>query len=197
MNTKLVLWIGIVFFGTIVVGVVWYLMSPSTVVTQQSPSTATLPISGSASFPVTSSGSDTEAPVSKMDLTLQDGTSVIVNDFIHNKITLPDIANAGWYMLAGNLGYCLSDQQKCQAASAADYTVSYNSAQQSFLITLAEPIGQARLSMEAFMIKTLGLTEQQLCNINYLVSVTRYVNTQYAGKNLGFSFCPGAVKLPQ
>jgi len=51
--------------------------------------------------------------------------------------------------------------------------------------------------MEQFMLKTLGISQQQLCALNYSVGVTRYVNEQYTAKNLGFSFCPGAVVLPQ
>ena len=133
-----------------------------------------------------------------MTLTIQNGGSVIVNDFIHNSVTIPDTANAGRYLLAGNLGYCLSDPQQCQAASSTDFNIYYNSGPQSFTIALTEePIGQARLDMEQFLLATLGLTEQQLCSLNYLVSVSIHVNSQYAGKNLGFSFCPGATVLPK
>ena len=133
-----------------------------------------------------------------MTLTTQNGAAIVTNDFIHNGVTIPDTANAGNYLLAGNLGYCVSNPQQCQAASSTDFTVYYNSTQQSFIIDLIkEPMGQARLDMEQFMSTVLGLTQQQMCSLNYLVGVTRYVNSQFTGKNLGFSFCPGATVLPQ
>ena len=133
-----------------------------------------------------------------MTLAAQDGSTIVVHDFIHNGVTIPDTANTGQYLLAGNLGYCFSDPQQCQAAPSSDFNVYYNSTRQSFIIALTkQPIGQARLDMEQFMLATLGITQQQMCGLNYFVGVTKYINAQFSGKNLGFSFCPGATVLPQ
>ena len=199
MNTKLIIGIVAVFLGAIIAGIVWYVMSVPSVAPQTSvQQTTTLPISGSIT-PIGSPSSSATPSQNTAGITLtnQNG-SVTAKDFIHNGVTIPDTVNAGKYLLAGNLGYCLSDPQKCQAGLADNFSVYYNSEQQSFIITLTEePIGQARLGMEKFMLKTLGITEQQMCNLNYIVGVTKYVNSQYVGKNLGFSFCPGATKLPQ
>lgn len=132
-----------------------------------------------------------------MALATQDGI-VTVKDFIHNGATISDKTNAERYLLAGNLGYCIIDPQQCQAATTTNFSVYYNSTAQSFIITLTEePIGQARLDAEQFMFTTLGLTKQQMCSLNYLVGVTKYVSEQYAWDNLGFSFCPGATPLPK
>ncbi|MBU6490888.1 hypothetical protein KGQ25_01895, partial [Patescibacteria group bacterium] len=107
-------------------------------------------------------------------------------------------ANPGRYLLAGNLGYCLSNPQQCQAAPSIGFNVYYNSGPQSFTVALTkEPIGQARLAMEQFMLTTLGLTQQQMCSLNYYIGTTYWVNAVYDNKNLGFSFCPGATQLPQ
>ncbi len=202
MNIKLTIWIVAILLGAVIIGVVWYVIFVPNTVPQTSQSTATLPTSGSVSptsGPTPPSSSGTLSPtVQKIALTIQNGGTVVANDFIHNGVTIPDKANKGRYLLAGNLGYCLSNPQQCQAASSTNFSVYYNSTQQSFLITLTkEPIGQARLDMEQFLSTTLGLTEQQMCSLNYLVGVTVYVNPQYAGKNLGFSFCPGATALPK
>ncbi len=133
-----------------------------------------------------------------MTITVQGGGTVSTNDFIHNGVTIVDKANTDRYLLAGNLGYCLSDPQKCQAGTATDFSAYYNSVPQSFTIELEkEPIGQARLDAEQFLSAALGLSEQQMCSLNYYVGVTIYVNSQFTGKNLGFSFCPGATALPQ
>ena len=199
MNIKsLSLWIGGILLGTVIIAGVWYaFFVPKSVPPTQQPVT-TLPASGSitqvtppASFATSSSG------VVMMQLATQDGTTT-TRDFIHDGVTIPDKTNTGGYLLAGNLGYCLSDPQRCQAAPATNFSVYYNSAGQSFIITLTEePIGKSRLAAEQFMMTTLGLNQQQMCDLNYLVGVTSHVNDQYAGKNLGFSFCPSATKLPQ
>jgi hypothetical protein len=133
-----------------------------------------------------------------MEITTYGGNTVLARDFIHNGTTINDTANSGRYLLAGNLGYCTSDPKQCQAVPAKNFSVYYDSTAQSFIITLTEePIGQARLDAEQFLLTTLGLTQSQMCSLNYLVGVTKYVSEQYAGKNLGFSFCPGATVLPK
>lgn len=198
MNTKLIIWILALFLGVIVVAVLWYAFFVPKIVPQTTPGTATtFPTSGSVT-PVSGTSTNSSGAIPTFSLTAQDGSVVSALDFIHNGITIPDKANLGRYLLAGNLGYCILDPQKCQAAPATNFTVYYDSGMKSFLIDLAEePIGQARLDMEQFMLTTLGLTQTQLCSLNYFVGVTIYVNSQYTGKNLGFSFCPGATVLPK
>ncbi|MBI4067832.1 hypothetical protein HY413_00285 [Candidatus Kaiserbacteria bacterium] len=197
MNKKLLVWIVGILLGAVVVGVVWYLAFAPEAAPQAPLQPATLPISGSIN-PVSTSPGTFSLGVQTMTLTALDGSSMVVNDFIGNGITIPDGANAGRYLLAGDLGYCVSEPQKCQAGPVVNFNIYYNSAPQSFTIALTEePIGQARLDMERFLLVALGVTEQQMCSLNYYVGVTRYVNERYTGKNLGFSFCPGATKLPQ
>lgn len=197
MNTRLIFWIGTIFLGAIVVATVWYFLSIPNVAPQTSNAPTTLPIGGSTSFTVPPSATSSQV-AQTMALAAQDGSIVAAADFIHNGATITDAANAGRYLLAGNLGFCLSNPQQCQAAPSDNYMVYYNSTPQSFTIELTrEPIGRARLDMEQFLFATLGLTEEQLCSLNYYVGVTIYVNSQYTGKNLGFSFCPGATVLPK
>ena len=196
MNTKLVIWIVGILFVVVVAATAWYFLFVPKNSPQSTQSTVTFPNSSSA-VP-TSSVSISSQPSGGMTLVVQGGGTVVVNDFIHNGVTLRDKSNPGNYLLAGNLGYCFSNPQQCQAAPTTDFAVYYNSGPQSFTITLTkEPIGQARLDMEQFILTTLGLTQQQTCSLNYLVGVTRYVNSQYTGKNLGFSFCQGATVLPK
>jgi len=51
--------------------------------------------------------------------------------------------------------------------------------------------------MERDLMAKLGITEDAMCQLNYMVSVPYWVNEYYAGESLGFSFCPGATQLPQ
>ncbi len=84
------------------------------------------------------------------------------------------------------------------ANPSAPYDITYESATQYFNISLlAEPIGQTRVEMEHDLMTKLGVSENAMCLLNYMVSVPYWVNAFYTGKNLGFSFCPGAVVLPQ
>lgn len=201
MNTKLIIWIVGVFLGVIVVAVLWYVVfAPKATPPPPLSTGGTLPISGSIRpTPSTSSPSATTTQgESVMEITTYGGNTVLAKDFIHNGTTINDTANNGRYLLAGNLGYCISDPNQCQAAPAKNFSVYYDSAVQSFIITLTEePLGQARNDAEQFLFATLGLTQSQMCSLNYLVGVTKYVSDQYAGKNIGFSFCPGATTLPK
>ncbi len=126
------------------------------------------------------------------------GGTIVTNDFIHNGVTIPDAANSGRYLLAGNLGYCITDSQKCQAGAVTNFNVFYDSTAGSFTIALLkEPLGQVRLEAEQFLMQTLGITQEDMCRLNYYVGTTAHVNPYYDSKNLGFSFCPGATVLPQ
>lgn len=185
---------------TIVSAVMWFFIFASK---QPTPSPinppVTLPSSGSTTYVPTTSGSTTSPGSSN---TINTGTSnggaVTTNDFIHNGVTLPDASNKGRYLLAGNLGYCISNPQECQAGSETDFNIFYESAYGSFTIALLnEPLGQTRLTMEQFLMNTLGIPQKDMCKLNYYVGTTYQVNALYSTKNLGFSFCPGATVLPK
>ncbi len=202
MNIKLTGWIVLTFLGAVIVGVVWYVaFAPKASPQQTAQPSTTLPISGltvPAPTQANPSRVASSQPAQTITLTTLNGSTVIANDFIHNGITLPDISNKGQYLLEGDLGYCVSDLQKCHAGAATDFSVSYNSTYGSFNIgLLREPLGQARLDAEQFMLATLGITQSQMCSLNYYVGTTFDVNAAYSTKNLGFSFCPGATALPK
>ena len=198
MTIKHIIWIVAALFGVaIVIGVLYVFFAPKAVPQVSEPAT-TLPGSAPSDLTSSTSGATPSGATGSMTVAAQDGSQVTVLDFIHNGITILDKVNDGVYMLAGNLGYCLSDPGQCQAAPADNFNVFYNSAPQSFNTVLTkEPIGQARLLMEQFLLSTLGITQSQLCSLKYRVGVTIYVNEQFAGENLGFSFCPGATPLPK
>jgi len=191
MNNKFFIGVGVILGAIIAVSVIWYVLSAFRPATQN---TNNIPPDVTDNRP--SYGTTTPAAPT-LKLSTQNGGVIVVLDFINNGVTIPDASNRGQYLLAGNLGYCFSNPQKCQAAPADNFSVLYNGEQQTFIIDLTkEPIGQARLDMEKFIVRTLGVSGRALCNLNYRVGVTIYVNPQYTGKNLGFSFCPGATALP-
>jgi len=76
------------------------------------------------------------------------------------------------------------------------FGVIFNETNGSFAIGLEkEPIAQARRDAEAYMKRTLGVSEEDMCLLNIFVGVPFRVNEFYSGKNLGLSFCPGSVSL--
>jgi hypothetical protein len=181
----------IVLFGF---GIIWiYSGSPtqSTTIDVNGEST-TLPLSGTAAFPTTS-----ENPTQEQSLTTLkalDGTILMVRDFLRASTT-GEYPNVGYYYL----GYHTASAGVVDATATDNppYLISYISATQYFNIALLqEPLGAIRSDAEQFLMTDLGISQDEMCRINYMVSVPDRVNSLYAGKNLGFSFCPGAVKLP-
>jgi hypothetical protein len=149
------------------------------------------------------------AAASEPGLTIKtaDGGSIHTNDFLHNGVTIPDYQNQGIWILAGGFGPGCGSGRKCDAYQSSLFTISYYeksgplpSSPQGvpmFNVFLIEkPLGKARQEAEQFLLMPLGLPPQQLCRANYLVHTFRELDPNHAdGHNLGFSFCPGSVRL--
>lgn len=122
-----------------------------------------------------------------------DGGTLSANNFLAYPDTYRDPVNAGYY----SLGYPVNQTTEA-STSTPPYLVMYIAATQFFTVELLqEPIGEARLQVELHLQQRLGLSPNDLCKLNYTLSVPVSVNKEYAGKNLGFSFCPGATVLPK
>lgn len=81
------------------------------------------------------------------------------------------------------------------------YQAMYSEIDHGFIITLlASPLKTARAQAEQDFLQRLNITEAEACELEGQLSIT--VNTpwkisaEYTGRNLGFSFCPGSVQLP-
>lgn len=111
----------------------------------------------------------------------------IVIDFRSDGITIPDPNNEGWYFVSGGTQ---------PTETGAPYSIVYSEDDQQFTITLLkEPISETRIAAEQELMKRLSLSEDLMCRMKYWVGVPYSYNEFYAGRNLGFSFCPGAVKI--
>jgi hypothetical protein len=172
--------------------VIYILVPKNTTTTTNTPSETTFPASGNS----TTSNSSTSSGIATVST--QSGGKVATLNFIHNGTTIEDPANKGTYYLAGSSGACNSNGSCPTAGTEKDFTILYYPSNGSFNIGLAsEPLGQVRIEAEQYLMKELGLSEQQMCDLKYNISTSAYVNQQYGGENLGFSFCPGAIPLPQ
>lgn len=77
-----------------------------------------------------------------------------------------------------------------------EYTLTYFADTQSFVLSLEkEPLAAARRAGELQLLKILGIPEERACFVRHAVLVRGEISEFYGGKNLGFSFCKGAVTL--
>jgi hypothetical protein len=167
-----------------------------TPITNPSRQTVALPMgnSGRQAAPTTS-----HTPASEKTFTVATagGGTIKTKDFIHNGITIPsDDGLPGSYILAGSHGYCSDNPTKCRVGPGGNFSIQYNAKADAFNITIGEPLMQSRHAVEQFLMKTLGITRGEICRLKYSVGTTSGEDYLFAGKELGFSFCPGAVVLP-
>ena len=121
------------------------------------------------------------------------GGSVQTNNFIADPTTTKDPINPGYYYLGYHVYEGVPDPT---ATNNPPYIITYISTTQYFNIALLqEPVGSTREEMEQYLMARLSISQTQMCQLNYMVSVPDHVNSFYSGQNLGFSFCPGATAL--
>jgi hypothetical protein len=195
MNKDLAVGIGsVVFLGLFVLG--YWLTSPAPVAPAAAPIAIPAETSGQpltqppaanptvqVSIATPTSGGTTASTTTATDPILSDPGIVA------------DPINPGYYYLGYHLNQGTSTD--ATATSTPPYLITYISATHYFNIALlAEPIGEVRSQAEQYLAAHLGLTQDELCQLSYMVSVPDWVNTQYASRNLGFSFCSGATPLP-
>lgn len=127
-------------------------------------------------------GNSGQSPSSEnLDITLSDGSSVTVPDFTANQPVWASKENG--YQVAGT--------------EYGAYQIIYFENGSGFLISIfQEPLGENRLKAEEELRSTLRLSDAQLCKLSIDVAVSDDANETYSGRNLGLSFCPGAVPLP-
>jgi hypothetical protein len=117
-----------------------------------------------------------------------DGTTVEANDLKKDPELVASPYNEGQYFL----GYHYDEE----TTEEPPYLIEYEEGTQFFYITLlTEPLAETRKTAEQYLMQRLGLNQANLCRLQYMVSVPNRVNSFYAGKSLGFSFCPGATPL--
>lgn len=172
----------------IVVAVAWAMLaSDSSSVPEKMFPGVTLPIAGNTiEIPTSSIGQE-----AGMDLAIGDGATLRVDNFLASPDTYVDPANEGYY----SLGYSVGEPG---AVSPQPFLVMYIAPTQFFIIELLqEPLGEVRSLAEQYTARRLGISPSDLCRLNYTIGTSARVNTTYAGRNLGFSFCPGATVLPE
>jgi hypothetical protein len=185
MNKKVI----IVGIGIILLGTLAFVMffgngvTPNPVPGGENPGT-TFPV-GTGTTPV--GGGDEK----KIPLGTQSGGVIYVKDFVHAPDTVPDTSNEGYYFLGNQF-----PTVDTAGTPSPMYVISYIAETQYFNVTLLrEPIARARIEAEAYLRSHLGISNEDMCALNYMVSTPHYVNEYFTGSSLGFSFCSGSIPL--
>lgn len=202
MNKTLIFSIigGIIVIGLLVL--VYQLTSPASSSLPADLSATThgvgLPSASSITQSTTGGGSTDDSSLgagTTMSVTGISGEVFQTSNFMTDPVTVKDPINPGYYYLGYHSYEGVPDPT---ATATPPYVIEYIASTQYFNIALLqEPIGEERGEAEQYLMAHLGIPQNQMCQLNYTISVPDRVNSQYAGKNLGFSFCPGATVLPQ
>ena len=145
---------------------------------------------GGAGTQGTGSGSSGSGDTISLPPYSGDSTPIVARNFLHDPGVIANpYHTTDYYILVG------TDDP---SAPNPPYEIDYSGKDQSFGVTLyKEPLGQYRTQAEQDLMKRLGISQTDMCRIAYVLAVGPGVNETFAGKNLGFSFCPGATALPQ
>jgi len=185
--------VGLLILFALGVGALYYVMksnpsAPANISPYQNPYSYGTP--GTVS--TTGSTSPSVSSVPTTYLPTASGGTIVAHDPTQDPSTKTLSVNPGHYYL-GN-----APDPSSSKPPSAPYIIEYIASTHYFGVELTqEPIGQARIEAEQYLMQHLGITQDQMCQLKYMVSVPWYVNQVYTGENLGFSFCPGAVALPQ
>jgi hypothetical protein len=176
----------LVILGLIVLSIlgagVYILLQPKQTPPEKQP--VTLPTSGTSVTPTPSSFATSSS--SLLVLTAVDGAKIETRNFLDDPDTWADPVNEGYYQLGFS------------NATDPEFIVTYIESTQYFNIALLkEPLGEVRKHAEQFFLQRLGVSTRDACRLAYTISTNSRVSTLYGGTSLGFSFCPGATKLPE
>ncbi len=95
-----------------------------------------------------------------------------------------------------NPSYITSDKETVVFKAASAYNLVYNVNDSTFEIALlAKPLDAARAAAEAALLSRLNISKSDACKLNVWEAVPVSVDPNYAGQNLGLSFCSSAFPL--
>lgn len=144
-------------------------------------------------FPTTTPVTTATTTTATLSIPSAQGTAIVVRNFLVDPRTVADPVNSGYYYLGNHAPF---DGSTSTISAQMRYSILYIAQTGHFTITLLkEPLAQSRREAEVYLQDALGLSQEELCSLQYQLSVPNFVNTYFAGDSLGFSFCPGAIPL--
>ena len=81
-------------------------------------------------------------------------------------------------------------------AQTDKYIISFYPSRHEFIISLTSPLlATARTEAELKFLEITGVTEKEACALDVYITTQIGISRAYAGKEFGFSFCPGSIDL--
>lgn len=118
-------------------------------------------------------------------------TQSSLKDILKDPETKSDPVNPGHYYIG------VAPDATVDAPVDAPFIIEYIASTKFYNIALLrEPLREVRSQAEQYLMERLGATQDDMCELSYMVSVSGSVSSAYTSTSLGFSFCPGAVQLP-
>jgi hypothetical protein len=149
------------------------------------------PVPNDADLGTTSRGSDGGGANETLSIDLERGSTIQAKDFTHDAAVLQDPPGSGYYHIGRYAG-------ATGEAAKIPYIITYFSETDFFAVALLEePIGAVRKKAEQELMRRLGITQNEMCELRYSLAVPDFVSPFYAGRDLRFSFCPGSVQIPE
>lgn len=131
-------------------------------------------------------GVSATATAGTLTLQTRDGGYVSVQDFT---------AGLASSRIGPSVYYQLTHNQDTQG-SRAQFDITFGLTDSSISIGLFKhPLRKSRLAAERALRRFFPLSNAALCRLKTAVSVPFSIDADYSGRELGLSFCPGAVRL--
>ncbi len=167
---KIILISAIVVFGLAVVVAAFYYLGSAPSGPSSNGSTSTFPISQTSTPPIApppAAGSSSGI----FNITTPEGV-VTVKNFYQSAVLVT------------------ASGSQALVARTPGYDISYYQPDNSFAISISQkPVMTARAQAEAALLEQLGISQADACKLKVTVGVPISVDPQYAGMDLGLSFC--------
>lgn len=178
MNSSRIIIVGVVLVLLLLGGIAFTLLRDTE--TPQGPLGTSFPNSGERPT------QETDVSGAEITLRLQNGKTVEVSNFTKDADTKADPQNPGFYLVGQGSG----------AVRDTSFDITYIAQTGFFNVSLMQaPIKDVRRRAEAYLMSTLGLSEDEMCALRYSVATPAFVDESYSGTDLRFSFCTDAVPL--
>lgn len=129
-------------------------------------------------------------PISEVSLI----PGVTVKDFLNDGETKADPMNPGNYIVYGGTGYCI--EELCDEDHGNTFLIEYDSQIRHFsVLIIREPVKDVRKNVQSVLSEKLGVSQQDLCKLNYSVYVPYWVTEDYSGVDIRFEGCQDALRL--
>lgn len=121
----------------------------------------------------------------------QSGSVVEVKNFLVSDTTIPDMENEGYFYLGNLFPVEETDNQP-------PYVITYIEDTQFFNVTLlSTPLYASQQQAELYLKSVLGISDSDMCNLQYTLSVPAYIDEAASGIDYRFSFCSDSTPIPQ